>query len=119
MCGTCGCGDPEIIPVEVHARILAGNDKTAAHNRVHFEEQNVLAVNLMGSPGAGKTAVLEATSRALGSSRLITALAGDLETDRDAERLRAAGIPSVAITTGSACHLDAELVHRALHLGRD
>ena len=69
----------------------------------------------MGSPGAGKTAVLETTARALGRSRSITALAGDLETDNDAKRLRAAGIPSVSITTGSACHLDAELVHRALH----
>jgi hydrogenase nickel incorporation protein HypB len=115
MCGTCGCGDPEIVPVEIHDRILAGNDKTAAHNREHFEESGILAVNLMGSPGAGKTAVLEATARELGASRSIRALAGDLETDRDAERLRAAGIPSVAITTGSACHLDAELVHRALH----
>jgi hydrogenase nickel incorporation protein HypB len=115
MCGTCGCGDPEILPVEIHDRILAGNDRTATHNREHFEEWSVLAVNLMGSPGAGKTAVLETTSRALGRSRSITALAGDLETDNDAERLRAAGIPSVSITTGSACHLDAALVHRALH----
>jgi hydrogenase nickel incorporation protein HypB len=115
MCTSCGCGDPEIVPVEVHDRILAGNDRTAQHNRKHFEEWSVLAVNLMGSPGAGKTAVLEATARALGRSRPITAVAGDLETHRDAERLRAAGIPSVAITTGSACHLDAELVHKALH----
>ncbi len=115
MCGTCGCGDSEIVPVEIHDRILAGNDRTARHNREHFEEWSVLAVNLMGSPGAGKTAVLEASARALGRSRPLTAVAGDLETHRDAERLQAAGIPSVAITTGQACHLDAELVHRALH----
>ena len=113
MCTTCGCGDSEIVPVEVHDRILAGNDRTARHNREHFEKWGVLAVNLMGSPGAGKTAVLEATARALG--RQARRGGGDLETDRDAERLRAAGIPSVPITTGSACHLDAELVHRALH----
>jgi hydrogenase nickel incorporation protein HypB len=69
----------------------------------------------MGSPGAGKTAVLEATGRAWSGRRRLAALAGDLETDRDAQRLTRAGIPSVAITTGSACHLDAELVHRALH----
>ena len=115
MCGTCGCGDPEIVPVEIHDRILAGNDRTARHNREHFEERSVLAVNLMGSPGAGKTALLEATARALSPSHRLTAVTGDLETHRDAERLEAAGIPSVAITTGSACHLDAELVHRALH----
>lgn len=115
MCTSCGCGDPEIVPVEVHDRILAGNDRTARHNREHFGERRVLAINLMGSPGAGKTAVLEATARALGRTRSLTAVAGDLETHRDAERLRAAGIPSIPITTGSACHLDAEMVHKALH----
>lgn len=115
MCGTCGCGDPEIVPVEVHERILSGNDETARHNREHFLESNVVAINLMGSPGAGKTALLEATARALSPGVPLTAVTGDLETHRDAERLRAAGIPSVPITTGSACHLDAGLVHRALH----
>jgi hydrogenase nickel incorporation protein HypB len=115
MCDSCGCGDPEIVPVEVHDRILAGNDRTARHNREHFVAKGTLAINLMGSPGAGKTAVLEATGRALQGRMRLGALAGDLETDRDAQRLMRAGIPSVSITTGSACHLDAELVHRALH----
>jgi hydrogenase nickel incorporation protein HypB len=101
--------------LEVHDRILAGNDRTAAHNRDHFQEWSVVALNLMGSPGAGKTAILEATARRLRSGVRLGALAGDLETHRDAERLERAGIPSVPITTGSACHLDAELVHRALH----
>lgn len=114
MCQDCGCGDPEIVPVEVHDRILAGNDARAAHNREHFVERGVLAVNLMGSPGAGKTAILEATARAMNAAKL-GALAGDLETDNDAQRLRAAGVRSVSITTGSACHLDADLVHHALH----
>ncbi len=115
MCESCGCGDPEIVPVEIHDRILAGNDRTARHNREHFVEHGALAINLMGSPGAGKTAVLEATARALHGRLRLGALAGDLETDRDAQRLMQAGIPCVSITTGSACHLDAELVHRALH----
>jgi hydrogenase nickel incorporation protein HypB len=115
MCDSCGCGDREIVPVDVHDRILAGNERTAAHNRDHFAERGVLAVNLMGSPGAGKTAVLEATARRLAGWQRIGALAGDLATERDAERLREAGIPAHAITTGSACHLDAEMVHRALH----
>jgi hydrogenase nickel incorporation protein HypB len=101
--------------VEVHERILAGNDAAARHNREHFESEGVLAVNLKGSPGAGKTALLEATARALAGTRRLAAMSGDLETDRDAKRLEAAGIPSVAITTGSACHLDAKLVHHALH----
>jgi hydrogenase nickel incorporation protein HypB len=114
MCETCGCGDSKLVPVDVHERILAGNDRAAAHNREHLVARGVLAVNLMGSPGSGKTALLEATARASAGRRL-AAMSGDLETDRDARRLEAAGIPSIAITTGSACHLDAELVHRALH----
>jgi hydrogenase nickel incorporation protein HypB len=115
MCDSCGCGDPDIVPVDVHDRILAGNERTAAHNRQHFAERGVVAVNLMGSPGAGKTALLEATARRLTGWQRIGALAGDLATERDAERLRDAGIPAHSITTGSACHLDAEMVHRALH----
>jgi hydrogenase nickel incorporation protein HypB len=114
MCVTCGCGDPELVPVELHERILAGNDRTAAHNREHFREAGVLALNLMGSPGSGKTAVLEATARLLRGVRL-GAVSADLATDNDARRLEKAGIPSKAITTGQACHLDADLVHRALH----
>jgi hydrogenase nickel incorporation protein HypB len=115
MCDTCGCGDPNKVSVEVHDRILSVNDRTAAHIREHFDEGGVFAVNLMGSPGAGKTAVLEATARSLAGRSRLGAIAGDLETERDADRLRLAGIPAAAITTGSACHLDAEMVHKALH----
>lgn len=117
MCDDCGCGDTRIVPLDVHARLLAGNDREAAHNRAHLQHHGVTAINLMGSPGAGKTAVLEATARALGARRALGAITGDLETERDAERLRRAGVPAVAITTGSACHLDADMVHRALHHG--
>jgi len=115
MCETCGCGDPRMVPVDVQDRILSVNDRQAAHNREHFAAHGVLAINLMGSPGSGKTAVLEATARAFAGRFRVAAIAGDLETERDADRLRAAGIPAHAITTGSACHLDAEMVHRALH----
>ncbi|MGB8222111.1 MAG: hydrogenase nickel incorporation protein HypB [Polyangiales bacterium] len=115
MCETCGCGDPEIVPIEVQERILSDNDAQAAHNRSHFDELGVLAINLMGSPGAGKTAVLEATAKAAGGRLKLGAVSGDLATDRDANRLNAAGIISTTITTGSACHLDARLVHRAMH----
>ena len=115
MCQDCGCGDPEFVPVEVHERLLSGNDRVARHNREHFAAHDVLAINLMGSPGSGKTAILEATARALGSRQRLGAVSGDLATDRDAQRLRAAGIPAATITTGSACHLDAEMVHHALH----
>ncbi len=115
MCDSCGCGDPSKVSVEVHDKILSANDRTAAHNREHFVEGGVFAVNLMGSPGAGKTAVLEATARALADKGRIGVIAGDLETERDADRLRAVGVPAAAITTGSACHLDAEMVHNSLH----
>jgi len=114
MCESCGCGRPEVVPVEIRENILAQNDHAAAHNREHFRERGVLALNLMGSPGSGKTALLEATARA-GQSWRLAAVSGDLATDNDGERLRAAGIRSATITTGSACHLDARLVHRSLH----
>jgi hydrogenase nickel incorporation protein HypB len=115
MCDVCGCGDPEIVSVDLHHRILESNDATARHNREHFRSHGVLAINLMGSPGSGKTAILEATARHGGLGGRVGAASGDLATERDAERLRAAGIPATAITTGSACHLDAALVHHALH----
>ncbi len=115
MCGECGCGDPKLVPVEVQDRILAKNDHQAEHNREHFVEAGVLAINLMGSPGSGKTALLEATARAAKGRLRFGAVSGDLATDRDAQRLNAAGIPSEAITTGNACHLDSDMVHDALH----
>jgi len=116
MCTTCGCGDPELVPVELHEKILAGNDRAARHNRAHFLESGVLALNIMGSPGSGKTGVLEATAKAAaGKGWRLGAVSADLATDNDARRLERAGIPSRAITTGQACHLDAELVHRSLH----
>jgi hydrogenase nickel incorporation protein HypB len=99
----------------VHERILAGNERVAAHNREHFHDHGVVAINMMGSPGAGKTAVLEATARRIGDQAKFGVLVGDLATDRDAVRVRAAGVAAHAITTGSACHLDAEMVHRGLH----
>jgi len=116
MCEDCGCNDAELVPVEVHEHILAGNDARAAHLREHFVEAGVLAINLMGSPGSGKTAVLEQTARLAGKHLRLGAVSGDLATDRDARRLVAAGITAASsITTGSACHLDARLVHDALH----
>jgi hydrogenase nickel incorporation protein HypB len=115
MCDECGCGDPELVPVELRESLLAGNDKVAAHNRDHFTRRGVLAINLMGSPGSGKTALLEATARHLRGRLRVAAISADLATDLDAERLSRAGIPSRSITTGTACHLDARLVHEALH----
>ena len=120
MCGTCGCNIPQTIAdghesVEVLTGLLDANDHQAAHNREHFSEHGVLAINLMSSPGAGKTALLEATIEAFGGKFRIAVIEGDLETENDAERIRAKGVPAVQISTGSACHLDAHMVHGALH----
>jgi hydrogenase nickel incorporation protein HypB len=133
MCDTCGCnvthgnahllapgGKFEKTPdghhsVTVLRNLLHANDDTAAHNRAHFERHGVLAVNLMSSPGAGKTALLEATIEALGDELSIAVIEGDLETENDAERIRRHGVQAIQITTGSACHLDAHMVHDALH----
>jgi hydrogenase nickel incorporation protein HypB len=128
MCDTCGCnitpGNREFAfkpvagvtsAVSVLKNLLQKNDDQAAHNRLHFDKHGVLAINLMSSPGSGKTALLEATIAALRDEFRIAVIEGDLETENDAERIRAQGVPAVQITTGSACHLDAHMVHDALH----
>jgi hydrogenase nickel incorporation protein HypB len=130
MCRDCGCslgpaaqraplaaapsvpGKTETI--EVITAILDENDRVAAHNRGHFDQHGVLALNLMSSPGAGKTSLLEATIRALGGKLKVAVIEGDLATENDADRIRACGVPAVQITTGNACHLDAQMVHDAL-----
>jgi hydrogenase nickel incorporation protein HypB len=99
--------------VEVITKILDANDKEAAHNRAHFESHGVLAINLMSSPGSGKTALLEATIDT-GAIRL-GVIEGDLETNQDADRIKAKGAPAYQIATGQACHLDAFMVHKGLH----
>ena len=118
MCDTCGCnvtGEASHETVTVLKGLLDANDQQAAHNREHFARHDVLAINLMSSPGAGKTALLEATIDALRDRYKIAVIEGDLETENDAARIRAKGVDAVQITTGSACHLDANMVHDALH----
>jgi hydrogenase nickel incorporation protein HypB len=131
MCRDCGCSlgptaaraplAPHHAPagqvesIAVITAILDENDRVAAHNREHFDEHGVLAVNLMSSPGSGKTSLLEATIRALAGELRVAVVEGDLATENDADRIRACGVPAVQITTGNACHLDAQMVHDALH----
>jgi len=117
MCEICGCTSPSRLAIEPRVSLLASNDEEARHLRGHFLANGVIALNLMGSPGSGKTALLEATARALTGRFELAAVSGDLATSLDAERLARAGIPALAITTGSACHLDAAMVHQALHDG--
>jgi hydrogenase nickel incorporation protein HypB len=128
MCDTCGCNltpgnrkfaykpvEPGATTVSVLQNLLKKNDDQAAHNRAHFDARGILAINLMSSPGSGKTALLEATIAALKDEFDIAVIEGDLETENDAERIRAQGVPAHQIVTGTACHLDAHLVHDALH----
>lgn len=133
MCDTCGCnvtpGNQHLVEndgklaktadgkqaVDVLHSLLHENDHQAAHNRAHFAQHGVLVLNLMSAPGAGKTALLEATIEALQDELRIAVIEGDLETENDAQRIRAKGVPAVQIATGSACHLDAHMVHDALH----
>jgi hydrogenase nickel incorporation protein HypB len=95
--------------------LLSQNDQEAAHNRRHFDSHAVLAINLMSSPGAGKTSLLEHTIDSLRGQLRMAVIEGDLATENDARRIRAKGVPAIQITTGSACHLDARMVHDALH----
>jgi hydrogenase nickel incorporation protein HypB len=101
--------------VAVLKNLLAMNDDQAIHNRHHFDQHRILTINLMSSPGSGKTALLEATIDALHHEYRIGVIEGDLDTENDAKRIRSKGVPAHQITTGSACHLDAHMVHDALH----
>ena len=104
-----------LAPAGLVGAILRQNDLDAAHNREHLRARGILAINLMSSPGSGKTSLLEATIEALGGRWRIAVIEGDLETENDAERIRAKGVPAVQITTGQTCHLDARMLHDALH----
>ena len=99
--------------ISVISKILEKNDHEAAHNRAHFDAHGVLAINLMSSPGSGKTTLLEKMAEI--APFRFGVIEGDLETNRDADRIREKGIPAYQITTGSACHLDAFMVHKGLH----
>ena len=116
MCGTCACGEPAapIRQVSLHQRVLAHNDSHAATNRQRFRAAGVRVINLLSSPGSGKTALLERLARDWGEAETMAVLVGDLATDLDAQRLRAAGLPAVALTTGQACHLEASMVERGV-----
>lgn len=99
--------------ISVIKKILDKNDHEASHNRAHFDNHKVLGINLMSSPGSGKTTLLESISDMVDFKFAV--VEGDLETSRDADRLKSKGIEAVQIQTGSACHLDAFMVHKGLH----
>jgi len=136
MCATCGCGINENTHSHFHTHdhspdhrhnhagegrrvaieqdILAKNAEFAAGNRQTFADSGVFALNLVSSPGSGKTALLARTVQALREEFPVAVIGGDQQTARDAERIQAAGAPAVQINTGKGCHLDAHGVGHAL-----
>lgn len=138
MCATCGCGEdgatvtlsghdhshshdhphdqPHTETVSLEQKVLAKNDMLAEHNRQWLADREILAFNMTSSPGAGKTTLLERTIRHLGSQHQVSVIEGDQETLLDADRITAAGARAVQVNTGAGCHLDAEMIDRALHV---
>jgi len=134
MCADCGCSitdhhhhhqdsrlenihaNPQLNDsktVDVIKKILDKNDHEAEHNRAHLDAKGVLGINLMSSPGSGKTTLLENLADI--AEFKFGVIEGDLETNQDADRLKEKGIDAHQITTGTACHLDAFMVHKGLH----
>lgn len=100
--------------IEVGRKVLNANDQIAAEIRRRLGKSGTFALNLISSPGSGKTTLLERTLERLRNRFSIAVLAGDVQTERDADRLRRCGVPVRAIETGGSCHLDARQVERAL-----
>jgi hydrogenase nickel incorporation protein HypB len=96
--------------VLVLEELLGSNKKIASEIRAKLEEKGILTINLLGSPGAGKTALLEIIAEKLKPDYKMAVIEGDIETERDAERIRAKGISAWQIITGGACHLEAKMV---------
>ncbi|MDX2037170.1 MAG: hydrogenase nickel incorporation protein HypB [Isosphaeraceae bacterium] len=130
MCRNCGCDTTtaatlppdtenreqprEIRRIDVARAILESNETIADANRRHFDDRGMKVVNLLSSPGSGKTELLVHTLSALRGKRRAGVVVGDLATDRDARRLAVSGMPTVQINTGSVCHLDASMIRRAI-----
>jgi hydrogenase nickel incorporation protein HypB len=101
--------------VALGINLLDANQKGADHNRSHFDRWGITCLNLMSSPGAGKTALLERTLSRLASECKIAVIEGDMTTELDADRLREYGVPVIAINTGRSCHLDSKMVAGGIH----
>jgi hydrogenase nickel incorporation protein HypB len=100
--------------IPVVEKILSANDRLAAENRAHLDAAGVFSLNLMASPGAGKTSLIECTVRRLTQELRLAVIDGDIATTLDADRAAAAGARSIQINTGGECHLDAVMLHSAL-----
>ncbi|MBT0664076.1 hydrogenase nickel incorporation protein HypB [Geobacter pelophilus] len=130
MCTTCGCSPhdhhhddhhhehettgPGRNVIQVEMDILARNNRLAAGNRELFAAKGIFVLNLVSSPGSGKTTLLERTLREIGGRFRCAVIEGDQQTDNDAVRIAATGVPARQINTGAGCHLDAHMVGHAL-----
>lgn len=129
MCDHCGCSivdahhphdhghghtHDHAREVEVQCSILSRNDRLAERNRGMFMARKIAAINVMSSPGSGKTALIERTLQDARDLFRVGVIVGDLATENDAQRIQAHGVPAVQISTGTACHLDAHMVQHAL-----
>lgn len=101
--------------VTLESNILEANEQLAAENKSFFNRQGIFVINFMSAPGAGKTSVLEATIDCIKADYRLGVIEGDLMTTLDADRIARLGVPAFQITTGTVCHLDAKMVHHALH----
>ena len=142
MCGTCGCGDENNIKysipgknlenkkeehkhdhehghthsheIQLEMDVLSSNNLVAERNRGFFEALNIKALNLVSSPGSGKTSLLERTIKEIGKEINFYIVEGDQQTTNDADRIASAGAPVIQINTGNGCHLDAEMINTAV-----
>ena len=101
--------------ISIKQAILSKNNHSASHNREHFLRSSIFCCNWISAPGSGKTSLLESLIKSGFLKRPLSVIEGDQATDNDATRIREAGAKAVQINTGSACHLDADMIHKALH----
>jgi hydrogenase nickel incorporation protein HypB len=127
MCATCGCSadhthehghahhhdHTQTRLIHIERDLLEANDRVAAQNRTRFRSKGVLTLNLMSSPGSGKTSLLVATLQAMRGRCPVAVIEGDQATDNDTQRICATGAPALQINTGKGCHLDARMIARA------
>ncbi len=123
MCGTCGCderkpeshaGKPAYVKIDLNRRVLERNVNYAEQNRRALQGGNRICINILSSPGSGKTSLLEKTLELSAEKNHIGVIEGDQYTDNDAQRLKKYGVEALQINTGKNCHLDAHSIHHAL-----
>ena len=100
----------------IELNLLHANQEGADHNREHFDRWGITCLNIMSSPGAGKTVLLEQTLKALKNQLSIAVIEGDMTTELDADRLRKYNVPVIPINTGRSCHLDSKMVAGGIHI---